>query len=104
MSQTAPDSARWGMVHLAPLGCARERLKRDLKRRGTRDPIDRNGKKKEKICWLVSWCFKPSQLQKDYIRAEGDFHKNRYLVKGPIRAEGDFHKNRYLVKGPIRQK
>ena len=27
---------------------------------------------------LVRWCFEPSQPQKDYIRAEGGFHKDTY--------------------------
>ena len=27
---------------------------------------------------IVSWCFKPCQSQTDYIRAEGDFHKEMY--------------------------
>ena len=30
---------------------------------------------------VVSWCFKPSQPQKDYIRAEGDFHKEICSIK-----------------------
>ena len=34
-----------------------------------------NGQKLEEV---VSWLFKPSQLQKDYIKAEGDFHKEIY--------------------------
>ena len=46
---------------------------------------------------LVSWCFKPSQPQKFYIRAEGVSwcFEPRQPQKDYIRAEGDFHKEIY---------
>ena len=37
---------------------------------------------------LGNWCLEPSQPQKDYIRAEGDLHKEIYsLVQRTNKAE-----------------
>ena len=41
--------------------------------------LELSGQALIKLVWLISClvsrCFKPSQPQKDYIRAEGDFRK-----------------------------
>ena len=48
------------------------------KKVGGRCPLNQREKEIGGVSDLVHWCFGPSQPLRDYIRAEGDFHREIY--------------------------